>query len=763
MIYQTGTIATTAGQTKIKGTGTRWKDNLAGISEGCPISYLINNVVYMNTVLSVNSDTEINLTYPVPVAAAAAKYQIATFVLDSMSDGVRKMLANQQYIGYFLRNMDTWLTQDGIVEVKTPTGETVRLDSLIELKKQIDGKLNKTGGTITKNSDALNLRNTSENQALFLGFQKMDGKRRGYIGAPNDKDRLAFVNDIAGTALVLTEDGKLTWQGRDLAALNRVTGEARAAASWFAGQSGAGATFIKLCTIGAGDGSSGAQRYQIFVTNTSSTGYSSAGTGSEEPQHFGILNLTIGNGTKPEKNILGSYFCTSHFDIASATIAPVLIKQINAYKAEIWLRGAPYTNYTCLANTQGDIEISQHVSDQTLVPVNDGVKSSYYISNVRILATANKYGNVEARDTMKVTASGNYPRVTLARADDTYVSLEADVPSNGNMANLIHRNQSNANIAVIAFPNRSGTAMLAGDFGWGGRGEGVAQNWTNASIEQHFKANQSTIWRTEASNDYAYRYGTNVMMKAGDTFGNISISHDSGNVWIVSGLYANTSSYKANKLWGSANTTVDTQGNIKKASPVIKLFADSIDPNEEAEGVEMEHLGVGHYLIKGVIGFNADGAWGVNNGFVIPQDHNGKNMVLIDYEVRPDGDIEVFVFHQQNAEMPERFQNKRIKYFDEEGKPIYFENYEPCDVPESRWIDMRVEMPPNSLYNQKLAEAERFAKLEAERLAKIEAERVAQEEEAERVAKEEAEKAARDEVERLEEESKQEQASKLEE
>ncbi|HHR6576261.1 TPA: hypothetical protein ACS8DH_003775, partial [Providencia alcalifaciens] len=141
MIYQAGTIATTAGQTKIKGTGTRWKDNLAGISEGCPISYLINNVVYMNTVLSVNSDTEINLTYPAPVAATAAKYQIATFVLDSMSDGVRKMLANQQYIQYFLRNMDTWMTQDGIVEIKTPTGEIVKLESIRALKSLIDAKL----------------------------------------------------------------------------------------------------------------------------------------------------------------------------------------------------------------------------------------------------------------------------------------------------------------------------------------------------------------------------------------------------------------------------------------------------------------------------------------------------------------------------------------------------------------------------------------------------------------------------------------------
>ncbi|MFV8075013.1 hypothetical protein ACNQ08_25785, partial [Enterobacter cloacae complex sp.6730661] len=123
------------------------------------------------------------LTYPVPVAASAAKYQIATFVLDSMSDGVRKMLANQQYIQYFLRNMDAWMTQDGIVEVKTPTGETVKLESLVELKKQMDNKLDKTGGTITKNSDALNFKNYSANQPLFLAFLKSDGKRRGYMGA----------------------------------------------------------------------------------------------------------------------------------------------------------------------------------------------------------------------------------------------------------------------------------------------------------------------------------------------------------------------------------------------------------------------------------------------------------------------------------------------------------------------------------------------------------------------------------------------------
>ncbi|EPJ9279233.1 hypothetical protein NEX60_003923, partial [Proteus mirabilis] len=62
--------------------------------------------------------------------------------------------------------------------------------------------------------------------------------------------------------------------------------------------------------------------------------------------------------------------------------------------------------------------------------------------------------------------------------------------------------------------------------------------------------------------------------------------------------------------------TTDSNGFVKKASPIIKVFADHIEINEESEGVEMEHLGVGHYLIKGVVGFNSDGAWGINNGIV---------------------------------------------------------------------------------------------------------------------------------------------------
>ncbi|WP_265498679.1 phage tail fiber protein [Providencia rustigianii] len=511
MIYQTGTITTTAGQTKIKGTGTRWKDNLAGISEGCPISYLINNTVFMNTVLSVNSDTEINLTYPVPVAASAAKYQIATFVLDSMSDGVRKMLANQQYIGYFLRNMDAWMTQDGIVEVKTPTGEIVKLESIRALKSLIDAKLD---------NSALDGYATTEsvNSALNDKFDKKGGAISGAI-------------DVGGS---------ITSKNDVIQVKNERTGNN-----------------IQLDTTVAG-------RLRI--------------------------------NTKPN--------------------------------------GGTWLNHLLPA------------ASGTLMQVGD-----YGIGN----------------QAMFTNIDNKAPVATGFRTFDA------------SLTNTINKNLIGLCLSWSAYGAGRANRVLACE-----GGNAAYPNW------------------------YSLSYTSNETVPFTQMF------------------------------YTTANTTKDSNGNLKVASPIVKLFADDIELNDESEGVEMEHLGVGHYLIKGVVGFNADGAWGINNGFVIPQDHNGKNMVLIDYEVRPDGDIEVFVFHQQNADMPERFQNKRIKHFDEEGVPVYFENYEPCDVPESRWIDMRVEMPPNSLYNQKQAEAERLAKIEAERLAQEEAKRAA--EEAERAEQEATER-----------------------
>ncbi|MEX9894615.1 hypothetical protein AB7W86_08525, partial [Providencia rettgeri] len=286
---------------------------------------------------------------------------------------------------------------------------------------------------------------------------------------------------------------------------------------------------------------------------------------------------------------------------------------------------------------------------------------------------------------------------------------------------------------IHTLQEKSGTLMHVGDFGVG-KTSGVMLPQSGVVVSD-YRINGTAYVYSSGQDSDTYQKGNHTLF---NIFGHVTGNYGAQLAFPITGkndfgfrVIHNNYVLDWCSIYHTGNTTKDSNGNLKAASPIVKLFADDIELNDESEGVEMEHLGIGHYLIKGVVGFNADGAWGINNGFVIPQDHNGKNMVLIDYEVRSDGDIEVFVFHQQNADMPERFQNKRIKHFDEEGVPVYFENYEPCDVPESRWIDMRVEMPPNSLYNQKQAEAERLAKLEAERLAQEEAKRAA--EEAERV------------------------------
>ncbi|MEY0062850.1 phage tail fiber protein [Providencia hangzhouensis] len=494
MSYNIGTVTTTANGTKVTGTNTKWKDNNSRVSAEQVILILNGTTAYINSIQSIQSDTELTLSFPAPVAVKNGTYNILTTMVNSVSDAANKIVAMNVANVQFSDIVNRLATETGVIEVVLPDGTKKSMKTFAEMDKQLDGKVDKT------------------------------------------------------------------------------TGE---------------------------------------------------------------------------------------------------MESITVYKKRL-----------------------------------------------------------------------NYPTLRLKKDDGSTLYLESKPDEQPVMAQLYERGPDGKIKYSISFPKSMGTAMQVGDYGFGGNGSGTGlwANWTTAQVQDFFKTGSSSIWRNQQeSTPYGARYGASMYVRSSDTFWNMNVNHSDAGVTLTSGLTgSDPSTFKFAKLYSTLNTTKDSNGNLKAASPVVKLFADNIELNDESEGVEMEHLGIGHYLIKGVVGFNADGAWGINNGFVIPQDHNGKNMVLIDYEVRPDGDIEVFVFHQQNADMPERFQNKRIKHFDEEGVPVYFENYEPCDVPESRWIDMRVEMPPNSLYNQKQAEAERLAKLEAERLAQEEAKRAA--EEAERAEQEDAER-----------------------
>ncbi|MDT3751451.1 phage tail protein [Citrobacter freundii complex sp. 2023EL-00966] len=169
-------------------------------------------------------------------------------------------------------------------------------------------------------------------------------------------------------------------------------------------------------------------------------------------------------------------------------------------------------------------------------------------------------------------------------------------------------------------------------------------------------------------------------------------------------------------LYSSGNTTMASDGTLKVASPVVKLFADgSAETNEESQGVTVTRQAVGEYLIKGCIGLNADAAWGgIDGGFDIPKDRNRQPLIWLDYKVNPDGSVLVKTFHRTYHNAPEFARNLIGVKDDAGGFTESIKNGDPIDIPADQYVSVRVEMPSDSLWNKMQKEA-RAAMEKAER------------------------------------------------
>ncbi|KMW74876.1 phage tail protein [Photorhabdus luminescens subsp. luminescens] len=154
------------------------------------------------------------------------------------------------------------------------------------------------------------------------------------------------------------------------------------------------------------------------------------------------------------------------------------------------------------------------------------------------------------------------------------------------------------------------------------------------------------------------------------------------------------------KFWDDHNASPDANGFLKTASPVIEIYPDgTFSTNEESEGAEVIKEGTGVYRILNILGYNADGAWGVHGGISVPCDNNNLELIFVDDQVQPDGSIVIKTFHRQHAHLPERFQNWRLKSIDDNGNKIFYQDGESCDIPDSCRLDIRVQMPEDSLWN----------------------------------------------------------------
>lgn len=124
-------------------------------------------------------------------------------------------------------------------------------------------------------------------------------------------------------------------------------------------------------------------------------------------------------------------------------------------------------------------------------------------------------------------------------------------------------------------------------------------------------------------------------------------------------------------LYSDKNTTKDSNGMIKASSPVLRVFSDRIEGNDDGEkmGAEFVKKGVGDYLIKGTTGL-ADEGWYVT----VPQDANGNNLVAVEYESLENGDVALRTYKRR---------------FDFETVSIVADRDNPLDIPETRWVDLR--------------------------------------------------------------------------
>lgn len=142
------------------------------------------------------------------------------------------------------------------------------------------------------------------------------------------------------------------------------------------------------------------------------------------------------------------------------------------------------------------------------------------------------------------------------------------------------------------------------------------------------------------------------------------------------------------------NTTVDSNGFIKIASPIVKIYGDGrYETNDESAGVTVTRQDVGQYLIEGCEALNSDAAWGgIDGGFDIPTDRNKQPLIWLDYEVNADGSVLVKTYHRTHPDAPAFARNEHVGLVD--GDPV--------DIPADQFVSVRVEMPVDSLFNQKM-------------------------------------------------------------
>ncbi|MEN4395796.1 phage tail protein [Enterobacter cloacae] len=195
-------------------------------------------------------------------------------------------------------------------------------------------------------------------------------------------------------------------------------------------------------------------------------------------------------------------------------------------------------------------------------------------------------------------------------------------------------------------------------------------------------------------------------VRTGGTFAFLSIPYvSSAPVRISGGLISNGTIDYTRTLYDDLNTTKASDGTLKAASPVARIVKSQdecqrtdIDEqgfvwcgcgtaNAEAEGITLSRLDVGLYVLTGSAGLASEG-WQL----LPPMDPGGMGELgIVEAEQTESGGLTIRLF-------------KRKYILSEEGEIVKTKG-QPIDVPANSWIDVRLDMPESSAWNQRQKEA----------------------------------------------------------
>ncbi|ELZ5060795.1 phage tail protein [Enterobacter hormaechei] len=154
------------------------------------------------------------------------------------------------------------------------------------------------------------------------------------------------------------------------------------------------------------------------------------------------------------------------------------------------------------------------------------------------------------------------------------------------------------------------------------------------------------------------------------------------------------------EFYTTTNTTKASDGTLKAASPVARIVKSleecqrtDIDEagfvwcgcgtaNDEAEGITLSRLDIGVYVLTGSAGLASEG-WQL----LPPMDPGGMGELgVVEAEQTENGGLTIRLF-------------KRKYMLSDEGEIVKTKG-EPMDVPVNSWIDVRLDMPDDSAFNQ---------------------------------------------------------------